>query len=360
VRQPTSTASSAEAARKRALLVEAARSEAVVARSAATVRWLLCGKGRPVSTAGGDADYTVVLAADRAFVLFSDIEASRVSAEERFEELGLEPLPFPWFEGAGDTLENILGDTPAHDGSAVDELAAPLRRTLDGNEVQRYRTAGTDAAEALGETLAALGPDIAERDAAAELGERLLRRDFSTPVILVAGSERQPVHRHPLPTDALLGRHALLALTAERHGLHVSMSRLVSFGPPPAQLVELAVATAAIDAAMLLASQPGATLGEVFGVAVAAYSARGFPGEWRRHHQGGLTGYRGREVFAVPGDETVLPSSCALAWNPSISGGAKSEDTALASKDGLEIVTRTSELPEMEIDGLVRPAIVEI
>ena len=111
---------------------------------------------------------------------------------------------------------------------------------------------------------------------------------------------------------------------------------------------------------MLLASQPGATIGDVFGVAVGAYSAHEFPGEWRHHHQGGLTGYLGREVFAVPGDETELPPSCAVAWNPSISGGAKSEDTALVGQEGIEILTRTPELPEIEIDGLARPAIVEL
>ncbi len=38
------------------------------------------------------------------------------------------------------------------------------------------------------------------------------------------------MHRHPLPTEAPLGRHAL---TAERAGLHVSMTRIVSFGGSP-------------------------------------------------------------------------------------------------------------------------------
>jgi hypothetical protein len=98
----------------------------------------------------------------------------------------------------------------------------------------------------------------------------------------------------------------------------------------------------------------------VLGVAATAYEAHGFPDEWRYHHQGGLTGYRGREVFAVPGEPTPLPSSCAVAWNPSITGGAKSEDTALVSDDGVEIVTRTEDLGEIDTDGLPRPGIVEL
>jgi antitoxin VapB len=91
-----------------------------------------------------------------------------------------------------------------------------------------------------------------------------------------------------------------------------------------------------------------------------AYAAQGVADEWRRHHQGGLTGYRGREVFAVPEDPTIIPDSAAVAWNPSIGGGGKSEDTALVSPEGVEVITRTPELPELDVDGLPRPGITEL
>jgi Xaa-Pro dipeptidase len=215
-------------------------------------------------------------------------------------------------------------------------------------------------ADAMRETLASLRPDAREYDAAAALAGQAHARGFTTPVVLAAGDERQRVHRHPLPTPARLGRHALLAVTAERDGLYVSMTRLVSFGPPPEELARLVRAVAEVDAAYLAASQPGATLGEVFASGAGAYAAQGFPEEWRGHHQGGLTGYRGREVFAVPGEPTRIPSSAALAWNPSIKGGAKSEDTILVTAAGVEVVTRTPELGELQTAGLTRPAIVRL
>jgi hypothetical protein len=83
----------------------------------------------------------------------------------------------------------------------------------------------------------------------------------------------------------------------------------------------------------------------------------GFPGEWHRHHQGGLTGYGGREVFGMPHEPTRTPPSAAVAWSPSITGGAKSEDTALLTADGPEVATRTPELADVEVQGLYRPGI---
>jgi Xaa-Pro aminopeptidase len=363
VRQQISTVSSAEASAKRTLARAAAADagyETLLATNAATVRWLLCGRGRPVSTSSSEADYTVVLTGHADLVFFPDIEESRVAAEERFEELGYEPVPFPWHEGPERTMAELVDGQALLTGGSLDDTVSPLRRELTAEERERYRAAGKDVAGAMVETLRTLDPEGTEVAIAAELAARVRRRGFFPPVVLVAGEERQPVHRHPLPTDTPIGRHALLAVTAERDGLHVSMTRLVSFGPASHDLRDLVRKASFVDAAALEASRPGKTLGHVFARIEDAYAAHGFPGEWRHHHQGGLTGYAGREVFAVPDDPTVIPASAAVAWNPSITGGAKSEDTALVTPDGVEVITRTPELPEFDFGVVPRPAIAEL
>jgi Xaa-Pro dipeptidase len=335
-----------EAARKRRVAVEAADGRLVTSRPA-DVRWLLCGRGRPVDAAGSASPYTVVLEGGSARVFYQDIERSRVEAEERWDELGYEAVGYPWFEGHG------IEETRA--------VLEPLRRELCEKELGRYRRAGADAAGAFTEVIDRLRPELTEVDAASELARHARARAFFPAVVLVAGVERQRVHRHPLPTDAPLGRHALLAVTLERDGLHTSMTRIVSFGPAPNELARLVQATAEVDAAVLAASRPGATLGGCFDVLARAYEQQGVAEEWRYHHQGGLTGYRGREVFAVPGDDTQLPHNCAVAWNPSITGGGKSEDTALVTSDGIEVITRTPELGEVATAaGIPRPAIADL
>jgi Xaa-Pro dipeptidase len=338
----TSIVSSAEVERKREAALAAAGPFAT--NDPATVRWLLCGRGRPVDVTSR-SPYAVQVDEGGARVYYQDIERSRVESEERWDELGFEPVPYPWFE----PLPVELTD--------VEAAVAPLRRALTSEEAERYRAAGADAAAAMVEAIEQLEPRMSELEAAGQLAGRVSARGLNPFVVLVGGEERQPLHRHPLPTAAPLGRHALLAVTAERDGLHVSLTRLVSMGEPSAELAGLVRAVAEVDAAMLDASRPGTTTGEVLTAAADTYAALGFPEEWRRHHQGGITGYRGREVFATPGEPTPLPDLCAVAWNPSIAGGAKSEDTALVSAEGVEVVTRTPSLPEIELRGVVRPLV---
>jgi len=352
-----------EARTKRDAMLAAAEArgrKTLVASSPATVRWLLCGRGRPVSITAPEAGYTLVLDGERALALFPDIELSRAHGEERLEELGYELVPYPWHEGPARTLAGLVDGGASTTDADLEDAIAPLRLRLTEQERARYRAAATDAADAFAAALPGLAPEQTEYEAAAVLEPELRRRGFVAPVLLVGGETRQPVHRHPIVTGTRLGAHALLAATAERDGLHVSLTRLVSFGPPPAALAELARLTAEVDARMLAASRPGTTTGGVLEVAAAAYAELGYPEEWRKHHQGGLTGYKGREVFAVPGEPTELVDSCAVAWNPSITGGGKSEDTCLVTAEGVEVLTRTASLGELETSGLPRPAIVEL
>ena len=183
-----------------------------------------------------------------------------MAAEERWEELGYEAVPHPWFEPPPDF--------------ATDCCLDELRLALGLEELDRYRAAGSDGADAFVAALGALRPELSELGAAGELAGRLAARGFTTPVVLVGGERRAPVHRHPLPTGERLGRFGLLAVTAEREGLYVSLTRVVSFGPAPRELERLVRAAAEVDAAVLTACRPGATLGELFEVLARVYEER--------------------------------------------------------------------------------------
>jgi hypothetical protein len=125
-----------EAAWKRLLALESAGP--FQTSDPADVRWLLCGRARPV--AAGTSQYAVRVTGTQARVLYQDIESSRIAADERWEELGYEPASYPWH------------GLPPPDFSA-------LRRSLSPEELERYRYAGRDAAEAFVEALDILRPE---------------------------------------------------------------------------------------------------------------------------------------------------------------------------------------------------------
>jgi antitoxin VapB len=112
-----------------------------------------------------------------------------------------------------------------------------------------------------------------------------------------------------------------------------------------------------VNAKLLHASRKGVSSAELFTVAERAYRDAGFSGEEQLHHQGGPVGYVEREWIALPGGQQVLTGTQALAWNPSIRG-TKTEDTALLQDNAIEILTRTSLLPQIypTVEGITYPA----
>ena len=183
--------------------------------------------------------------------------------------------------------------------------------------------------------------------------------DFSA---FAAADERAARFRHPLPTARRIERYAMLVAGARRHGLHVSVTRLVHFGSPPAELQRRHAAVARIDAAFLAATRVGAHVGDVVRAGIAAYAAEGWPDDWRHHHQGGPTGYAGRDYRATEADAERIADPQAFAWNPTLPG-VKSEDTVLAHPDGLDVLSATPDLPTTVVASaagpIARPGIVE-
>jgi antitoxin VapB len=154
----------------------------------------------------------------------------------------------------------------------------------------------------------------------------------------------------------------MLVVGARREGLNVSATRLVHFGPIPDDLRARHQACARVDTAFLAATRPGTGIAGVFRAGQAAYAAEGWPDEWQRHHQGGPTGYAGRDLRATPTAPGTVQADQAFAWNPSIAG-VKSEDTVLVTPSGVEVLSRTPDLPEIAVQAggasFVRAGFVE-
>jgi hypothetical protein len=93
-----------------------------------------------------------------------------------------------------------------------------------------------------------------------------------------------------------------------------------------------------------------------------AYRDRGFPEEWKLHHQGGSIGYTGRDYRTNLKTPDIIQENQAFTWNPSLSG-TKSEDTIVATSNGPVMITYPIHYPtlSMNVGGIsfMRPAILE-
>lgn len=282
-------------------------------------------------------------------------EAPRLQAEE------LAGLDASWEvlawaaprETALPTGPRVGADVPLAGCVDVSHALVRLRASLLPPEVDRLRALGTDVAEALTQACSALRPELTEWQAAAATGAALLERGIDPVVLLVAGGDRLPVHRHPLPTGGPLGELAMVVACGRRAGLIVSLTRFV--GTPSAAGQDALERILQVDAAVNLATRPGRTIGEVFTDLQQAYLANGFDAdEWTRHHQGGSAGYASRDLFAEPGTTSPVHEWQVFAWNPS-AAGVKSEDTVLATPTGTQVVTVDPAFPGQDVQGLRRP-----
>jgi Xaa-Pro aminopeptidase len=300
-----------------------------------------------------------------AFALADAIDAPRLEQEELPD--GFEVIELPWAEPdrrdrfVADQIDGgaVASDAPVGSERMLPEALHVARLRLCPGELDRYHLLGREAAEAMTETLVSATPGATEWEIAAAGADALLRRGIHPALVLVGGSGRLALFRHPTPTTDPLGDRAMVVFCGRRHGLYANLTRFVYFRPPTLEERRLLSVVAEVEAVAWNASCPGTALGEVYDAIAAAYSRLGFPGAELEHHQGGVTGYRSREVLATPSSSWTIQLGSAVAWNPSLAG-SKVEDTAVVTADGLETLTLDRSWPVVTVDGRRRPDVLVI
>ena len=353
-------------ARMRALLAER-QLDALLLRQVSSFAWATCGAASYVNTAASTGAGSLLITPTERYLITTNIEAPRFEREERLAEQGWSLRVAGWHE-ASPLAELINGlrlgvDGPYPRATDLSGELSQLRTDLTLEEGQRFRDLGRLCAAAMDEAIRRVQPGMTEYQIAGLLAEASQSRGVQPIVNLIATDQRIFAFRHPLPTAKTLDRYAMLVLCGRANGLVCSVTRLVHFGPLPAELQGKAEAVAAVDAAFIAATRPGRALGDVMAQALQAYADRGFADEWRLHHQGGPAGYEPRERVATPGDAFMVRAGQAYAWNPSITG-VKSEDTILVVDTGNEVISAIDGWPTIaiDVDGVTwqRPAILVV
>ena len=326
--------------------------------------WITGGasNGIDLSRENGAA-FVFVRSDGKRFLLANNIEMPRILSEEVLAK-DFEPVEYSWQEEKASNnfvieqakLLNggeIASDIAIHSGTrVVERLIANCRYELLPAEVERYRKLGNDAGKAFRGSIDKLKPGESEIEIAVKLRTELAAMNVNSVVTLVVADERIAKYRHPVPTENRWSKTLLLVTCAKRHGLIVSLSRIVCIGAVPDELQHKTEAAAFVNAKLLSATKPGATGAELYAIAANAYSERGFADEIDRHHQGGAAGYKTRDWAAHPKSNEVVRLNQAFAWNPSITG-TKVEETVIVTENGVDTITTSKDFPMIAsiVDG---------
>jgi Xaa-Pro dipeptidase len=340
---------------------------AVVLNGSGPVAWLTGGVTNRIEPGSPASPLWLVVTDAGAAALTTNVERPRLAAESGLAALGFDLHEAPWYEAGAlerlaEELAGVSGTQIGGLGVDVDDDLVELRLTLSPGEAERLSSLGADAARALEIALREWTPGERDFDLQARVAELLERAGAFGACLIVGGDERVERFRHPLAAGEPMHRLVMAVVVAERHGLHAAATRFACAGGLGDGVRRSRGVALSVEAETLAACEPGATYGDILGALDRAYAGAGHPGAWAGHYQGGPVGYRQREFEIVPTQTgsrwfgTALEAGHAVAWNPSVAGGGKAEDTYLVGEHGLRRLTDTGAWP-LELG---RPGVLDI
>ncbi len=318
-----------------------------------------------------------VVSRERVTLVTENIELPRLLRDE-FPDLDLDVVAQPWHEsdvvratvdslpGPHKLIGTDLADAPLvqafqnHGVSLVDlrDQITELRASLLPRELERYRWLGATASGVMTEVCRQIRPGTPESAVVADAHQRLHKVGVAQEVDIVCADDRLWQDRHGLYSDRRIERVAMVVFCAHKWGLVANLTRMIHFGPVPDSLADRHRAIANLDRRIMDATTPGVALADIFtGTLIPGYADIGEADAWRDHHQGGSTGYSGRDQRVTPTTEGTVQINQAFAWNPSLPG-AKSEDTFVTTERGAVVLTLDGAWPRYEESE--RPAILSL
>ena len=343
--------------------------KALLLKRQANFSWMTCGGLNLVGITTELGATTLLITENSKFVISNNIEAPRMIDEEGMEKQGFIVKTFPWHEDREVSIvrelvgESSFGsDVPFLNATVVAEDVARLRYSLTPEEQDRYQWLGEKVATALEKTMMKVKKGEKESEVVGRLCKEMWKDRIDPVTLMAAADDRIFKFRHPIPTERRIGKYLMVSVNARKWGLIVSLTRFVHFAKLSKELREKYEANVFIDCTFMAHTRPGIPVREVLQKGVNAYQVKGYPEEWKLHHQGGSIGYTGRDYRVSFKTPDMIQENQAFTWNPSITG-TKSEDTILATSKGVQMITKPILYPTLSLSvagiSFTRPAILE-
>jgi len=344
----------------------------VVLTRPSTVAWASAGMNPPIDRTAGTDTVWLAVGPTGYTVISTLVEEPRLRAE--LVPAGVEIVAVDWFDSDAFTsaaaaalnarAAELASDGHPDFGVDVSEALTRVRLSLSDTEQLDLEDLARDATHAVESALRTWTPGEPDFAVASRIAAGVEQVGAEPPVLLVGGDERLARFRHPVANGARPTDVVMAVLVARRAGLHVALTRYVG-RRQSAEFTASLTTTQRIHVNTLKAARSHATYGDVMTKLAQEYDDAGAPGEWRYHYQGGPIGFLQREFEIAPSQRDSIwwgepiTSGTALAFNPSLPGGFKDEDTYLVEPNGdLRWLTHSNDWPTVNVDGWLRPAVL--
>lgn len=331
----------------------------LVLSSTAAVAWATGAISTPIDRVAPSDPVWVVFREGEMLLVASSVEIDRLAGDYPLEELGFSLGSAPWYEEDAHRrrVTQMVGadcatDVPGLGVDATFELTR-ARLGLCSAEIEVLTGLARVAADAVEGAVGRWRPgDMTDREIAAGVQRHLEIYGADAVCLIVGGDDRLRRFRHPIMCGDVPRRDLMVVVVARSLGLHVALTRLASVDDAVTR--ELMEQCEIVNDHIRGATRVGATWGDVYAAMATGYRVVGQPDAWREHFQGGPIGYGQREFELSPASvespwwKEPIPVGCATAFNPSLSGGAKIEDTFVVGTDSLRCVTQTPRWPRLK------------
>lgn len=316
----------------------------------------ITGGGDSHVVMGSDLGVASVLATEnKNYIITNNIEARRIKDEEIKQNFNI--ASHFWYEDEKRLaiikkicpINKLGSDAPLPGAKLIASEFSKLRYSLTPEEIGRYEWLGRKCGKSMGKVCHSIKIGDTENEIAGRLAEDLLSNGIVPTVLLIAADDRISKYRHPIPTDKKIKKYVMVVLCGRKWGLIVSLTRIVHFGKISKELRRKHNAVTKIDTCFISCTKPGAKVSEIFKCALQNYKETGFANEWKLHHQGGATGYEGRDYKGTLVCKEVVQKNQAFAWNPSITG-TKSEDTIIALPGETKVISTVPDWPMLCVE----------
>jgi len=293
----------------------------------------------------------LVFSSERKYLIGKSMDVDRIS-EEELDGLGYEVVRLPWYgRSAVEAAAELIDGSPAISDIVIPgcdlraDLFYDLHFPLTPAEIDTYRDLGKLAEGIVRSVADSLHPGMSEHDAKVLIQRACADWDIENVAWFIGADDRIARYRHCVGGWKRIEKTLLLAPAFQKFGLTAPISRMIYFGATlPQELQDKFQAACSIEAHTINSCNPGRRFADILRIQKGLYQETGFPEEWKKHFQGGITGYVVNDPSRCLDERATIRDRQTFNWYITITG-VKVEETLLVIDGKKEVLTSRGAWP---------------